>query len=91
MQGVVGAGGVSGVASKPFAAKAASKAYKTDQHGVPVLMGLDELVLVRGDELRQLVAILDAPQHGDEIGVLVIEYLAGKALHLALHGAGPAK
>ena len=49
------------------------------------------LVLVRGDELRQLVAILDAPQHGDEIGVLVIEYLAGKALHLALHGAGPAK
>ena len=25
------------------------------QHGVPVLMGLDELVLVRGDELRQLV------------------------------------
>lgn len=49
------------------------------------------VVFLRGDVLRQLVAVLDALEHGDEVFVTVIEYLAGKSLHLAFNGTATTK
>lgn len=91
MQGVVGAGGVSGVASKPLAAKAAPKAHETGQGRVIVFVVPYVAVFLWGDTLRQLISVLDALEHGNEVFVAVIEYLAGKALHLALNGTTAAK
>lgn len=91
MFGIVGAGLVSCVSAKPFASKAAPKAYKTGKHWVILLVFTDVLILLWSDVLRQVIASLDTLEHRNEIGVPVIEDFAGKALHFTFHGTTAAK
>lgn len=89
--GIIGAGFISRISAKPFASKAAPKAYKTGKDGVCILVFPYVLVLLRSDVLRQVIALLNALEHRNEVFVPVIEDFAGKALHFAFHSATAAK
>lgn len=69
---IVGAGFVSCIATKPFASKAAPKAYKTGKGRVIVFVFPYMLILLWSDVLRQAIAILNALEHCNEIMVPVI-------------------
>lgn len=69
---IVGAGFVSCIATKPFASKTAPKAYKTGKGGVIVFVFPYMLILLWSDMLRQVIAILNALEHCNEIIVPVI-------------------
>lgn len=89
--GVIGASFIPCVSAKPFASKAAPKAYKTGKDGVGILVFPYVLVLLRSDVLRQVIALLNALEHCNEVLMPVIEDFAGKALHFAFHGTTAAK
>lgn len=69
---IVGAGLVSCITAKPFASKAAPKAYKTGKGRVIVFVFSYMLILLWSDVLRQVIAILNALEHCNEIRVPVI-------------------
>ena len=80
LRGIVGAGGVSCIAAKPFAAEAAPEAHKACQCRIIVFVFSDMSVLFRRDGFWQLIAALHTLEQCNEVLVAVIEDFAGKAL-----------
>ncbi len=69
---IVGAGFISCIAAKPFASKAAPKANKTGKGGVIVFVFPYILILLKSDVLRQVISVLNALEHCNEILMPVI-------------------